>query len=164
MAKTMSSSTKQGEDRRQRTRQLIDKMLAQREQLMALLCEVSGVEPFATQKPLSELLEEFCQVLVDYIASGHFGLYERIAVGTERRKAVVRLAQQSYAKIVDTTQVALDFNEKYDNMKGRDDLEILQPDLWRLGEELATRVELEDKLIECLIGSEGKAVPEKQPH
>lgn len=160
----MLSKTKKGSDRRQRTRQLIDKMLAQREQLMALLCEVSGVEPFATEKPLPQLLEEFCQVLVDYIASGHFGLYERIAVGTERRKAVVKLAQQSYAKIVDTTQVALDFNEKYDDLKDRDDLEILQPDLWRLGEELATRIELEDKLIESLLGSEGQPVAEKQPH
>ncbi len=160
----MLSKAKKGSDRRQRTRQLIDKMLAQREQLMALLCAVSGVEPFATEKPLPQLLEEFCQVLVDYIASGHFGLYERIAVGTERRKAVVKLAQQSYAKIVDTTQVALDFNEKYDDLKDRDDLEILQPDLWRLGEELATRIELEDKLIESLLGSEGQPVAEKQPH
>ena len=160
----MLSKAKKGSERRQRTRQLIDKMLAQREQLMALLCEVSGVEPFATEKPLPQLLEEFCQVLVDYIASGHFGLYERIAVGTERRKAVVKLAQQSYAKIVDTTQVALDFNEKYDDLKDRDDLEILQPDLWRLGEELATRIELEDKLIESLLGSEGEPVTEKQPH
>lgn len=160
----MLPKTKKGSDRRQRTRQLIDKMLAQREQLMALLCQVSGVEPFATEKPLPQLLEEFCQVLVDYIASGHFGLYERIAVGTERRKAVVKLAQQSYAKIVDTTQVALDFNEKYDDLKDRDDLEILQPDLWRLGEELATRIELEDKLIESLLGSEGQPVAEKQPH
>lgn len=160
----MLSKAKKGSDRRQRTRQLIDKMLAQREQLMALLCQVSGVEPFATEKPLPQLLEEFCQVLVDYIASGHFGLYERIAVGTERRKAVVKLAQQSYAKIVDTTQVALDFNEKYDDLKDRDDLEILQPDLWRLGEELATRIELEDKLIESLLGSEGQPVAEQQPH
>ncbi|MEE9159827.1 MAG: Rsd/AlgQ family anti-sigma factor [Gammaproteobacteria bacterium] len=160
----MLSKAKKGSDRRQRTRQLIDKMLAQREQLMALLCEVSGVEPFATKKPLPQLLEEFCQVLVDYIASGHFGLYERIAVGTERRKAVVKLAQQSYAKIVDTTQVALDFNEKYDDLKDRDDLEILQPDLWCLGEELATRIELEDKLIESLLGSEGQRIAEKQPH
>ncbi len=160
----MLSKAKKGSDRRQRTRQLIDKMLAQREQLMALLCEVSGVEPFATKKPLPQLLEEFCQVLVDYIASGHFGLYERIAVGTERRKAVVKLAQQSYAKIVDTTQVALDFNEKYDDLKDRDDLEILQPDLWHLGEELATRIELEDKLIESLLGSEGQRIAEQQPH
>ncbi len=160
----MLSKAKKGSERRQRTRQLIDKMLAQREQLMALLCQVSGVEPFATEKPLPQLLEEFCQVLVDYIASGHFGLYERIAVGTERRKAVVKLAQQSYAKIVDTTQVALDFNEKYDDLKDRDDLEILQPDLWRLGEELATRIELEDKLIESLLGSEGQRIAEKQPH
>ena len=160
----MSAKAKKGTDRRQRTRQLIDKMLAQREQLMALLCEVSGVEPFATEKPLPQLLEEFCQVLVDYIASGHFGLYERIAVGTERRKAVIKLAQQSYAKIVDTTQVALDFNEKYDDMKDRDDLEVLQPDLWRLGEELATRIEIEDKLIASLLGSEGQSVAENQPH
>ena len=39
---------------------------------------------------IKDVLNDFLEILVDYIASGHFGLYRRIAEGTERRSPVPR--------------------------------------------------------------------------
>ena len=104
-----------------------------------------GVEPAGD-------LEEFVQVLVDYIAAGHFGLYQRIAEGKERRKAVSELAVQIYPRIERTTEVALAFDEKYNPENSSKDLSQLQQDLSLLGEELSTRIELEDQLINSILG------------
>ena len=43
--------------------------------------------------------KEFVQILVDYISVTHFGLYEGISSGTERRHGVDQLAQDLYPKI-----------------------------------------------------------------
>ena len=100
--------------------------------------------------PSAGELEEFDQVLVDYIAAGHFGLYERIAEGKERRKAVSNLAIEIYPRIKQTTEIALAFDEKYNSENDQQDLSKLQGDLSHLGEELATRIELEDQLIQLM--------------
>jgi len=97
-----------------------------------------------------ELLDEFCQVLVDYIASGHFGLYNRIIKKQERRKSVSELALRIYPSIDKTTQTVLSFNEKYDPSNGQRKLAELQVDLSILGEDLVSRIELEDRLIQSL--------------
>ena len=52
------------------------------------MCEVLGLKPFTADKPVKDLLGEFNSVLVDYIAAGHFSLYQRIVEGNERRQAV----------------------------------------------------------------------------
>ena len=88
-----------------------------------------------------ELLDEFCQVLVDYIASGHFGLYERIVEGTERRRGAAELAVQLYPSIDETTQAALAFNEKYDADRGEIDMSPLHRELSELGKQLTNRIE-----------------------
>jgi regulator of sigma D len=96
-------------------------------------------------------LEEFNQVLVDYIAAGHFGLYQRIAEGNERRKAVIELAAQIYPRIEQTTEIALAFDEKYNPENNENELHNFEEDLSMLGEELTTRIELEDQLINLLL-------------
>ena len=96
-------------------------------------------------------LQHFCQVMVDYIAAGHFSLYERIANGVERRKKVADLAAELYPRIAETTEVALDFNDKYDSIDHYDLSDSLSRDLSKLGEELAVRVELEDQLLQAMV-------------
>ncbi len=137
-------------ERRAQTRALINKMLAARQQMLVLLCKVSGLRPFESSRPVEDLLKEFCEVLVDYIASAHFGIYQRITEGTERRQPVLALAKDLYPRISETTELCLCFNEKYEQLSSAK-LVPLQEDLSRLSEALATRVELEDQLIRALI-------------
>jgi len=141
-------------ERRQGTRQHVDKMVTERTEMLALYWRLAGLDPFADpgqREPLQKLLQEFCQILVDYIAAGHFGLYERLINGTERRRSIAELAEQLYPRIAGTTQIALDFNEKYDCGEHCQIPESFKTDLSKLGEELAVRIELEDKLIAHLM-------------
>jgi regulator of sigma D len=146
----MSTVKETTEERRGRSQQLIDKLITERTQMLVLFCRLAGVEPYVPGKSVQSLLQEFCQILVDYIAAGHFALYERIVEGTERRRDVVDLAGRLYPRIADSTDVALDFNDKYDCEDHCTALDSLSADLSRLGEELATRIELEDRLIHGL--------------
>lgn len=138
------------DERRNKTPELIDHMLAERNQLLALLLQVSGIKADAPAKVDHDLLNEFCQVLVDYIAAGHFGLYERIIENKERRKSVSELAVKIYPMIDESTQFSLSFNEQYDSANENMDFSNLSRDLSRLGEILTARMELEDQLIQQL--------------
>jgi regulator of sigma D len=60
---------------------------------------------------------------------------------------VVRLAEKLYPRIAQTTELAVDFSDKYAaHPNPRSSAELTQL-LSQLGEELALRAELEDKLI-----------------
>jgi regulator of sigma D len=146
----MSDQHKKVHERRSNTVELIDHMLVERKQLLSLLMKVSELENEELNDADQGLLDEFCQVLVDYIAAGHFGLYDRIIKKQERRKNVSDLALGIYPSIDQTTQTVLSFNEKYDPDNGSSKLSELQADLSTLGERLASRIELEDRLINCL--------------
>ncbi len=139
------------QERRGATNELIQHMLKERNQLLSLLLQVSSDSSKNKPDQLGVDLEEFVQVLVDYIAAGHFGLYERIAEGKERRKAVSDLALEIYPRIEQTTQIALAFDEKYNS--GNEDRKLVHfpEDVSMLGEELTTRIELEDQLIQLLL-------------
>jgi len=148
----MSSEVQEQRDRRSGTRTLIDKMLSERQRMLVLFERLAGVEPYADELPNDGLLQEFSQILVDYIASGHFGLYERISEGKERRRAIVNLADKLYPRIANTTQVAIEFNDVYERSNGESISGNLSNMLSKLGEELAVRIELEDQLISEMLG------------
>lgn len=148
----MSSEVQEQSDRRSGTRSLIDKMLSERQRMLVLFERLAGVEPYADELPNNDLLQEFSQILVDYIASGHFGLYERISEGKERRRAIVNLAEKLYPRIANTTQVAVEFNDVYEKSSGEKISGDLNDMLSKLGEELAIRIELEDQLISEMLG------------
>ncbi len=132
-------------ERRQSPQQLIDSIIIERKQLLAFLFQATNINT-----PDNEFLEEFCQILVDYIAVGHFILYDRILDNKERRKTIIELAEIIYPEIEKYTQVALDFNEKYNANQDDIDGEKLKNDISILGEALTARIELEDKLISSL--------------
>jgi regulator of sigma D len=145
-------------DRRSRTRKEIKQLIAERNEVLSLYCQLAGCESAqrkAADEIESETLQEFCQVLIDYIATGHFELYRRISEGGERRTDMVKLANTIYPRIQKTTQIAVDFNDLYDGGNSYNaDLKAQLPDhLSKLGEELATRIELEDKLINTLLST-----------
>ena len=66
---------------RAQTRKLIEDMLKERQQMLVLLWELSKLDLHTVDQPVLEMLDEFEDLLVDYIAAGHFGLYQRIAEG-----------------------------------------------------------------------------------
>ena len=137
-------------DRRTSSRETMRRLLLERRDMLVLFCRVAGLDPFPRNPKVQEVLQEFCQVLVDYVAAAHFSLYERIINGTERRQAVLTLAHDLYPRIEVCTETAIVFNDKYDCSDECHDIVHLHTDLSELGEALAVRIELEDRLIEAM--------------
>lgn len=129
---------------------MVRKLLDERQEMLAMFCRVAGLEPFGEAPPSVEVLQEFCQVLVDYSAFGHFEIYERIVDGRERRSQVVDVAREVYPRIAEASECAVEFNDKYDASDHTLDLDQLERDLGKLGEELALRIEMEDRIIQAL--------------
>lgn len=145
-------------ERRERAKNEVLRLIEDRNTVLAQYYNlVKQIEELDTDSS-TELLHEFCQQLVDYLAAGHFELYRRIEEGNERRNNIKKLSADIMPKITTTTQVAIAFNDLIDHA-GEIDGEILEqlPDhLARLGEHLATRIDLEDQLINTLLASSVK--------
>jgi regulator of sigma D len=144
-------------DRRARTRKEIKQLIAERNNVLSLYYNLAS---HADQNPENneetmELLQEFCQDLVDYLATGHFEIYRRIEEKEERRTEIVQLADQIFNRIAETTAVAVAFNDLYDTSEGfnPDVLNQLPEQLSKLGEQLATRIDLEDRFINTLLST-----------
>ena len=146
----MTMTEPQISDRREGTRGMIRKLLNERQEMLAMFCRVAGLEPYNDASPSVDVLQEFCQVLIDYSAFGHFEIYERIVAGRERRSQVLAVAREVYPRIAEASEVAVEFNDKYDASDHTLDLHQLDRDLSRLGEELAIRIEMEDRIIQAL--------------
>lgn len=148
------SEHKQARDeRRTRSRSIIDQLEAERAEVLVNFCRVAGIEPYEDsdqQSNLEECLRDFCQIMVDYLAAGHFGLYQRILDGQERRQDICNLAEELYPQIAKTTQFALDFNDKYEHETEDAFNEQFSEDLSQLGQALASRIELEDRLFQAM--------------
>jgi len=147
------------DDRRARTRKEIIQLIEKRNAVLAQFYSLAKYADDADSElnSLVEMLEEFCQELVDYMAIGHFELYRRIEEGNERRDDIIKLAEKILPRINVTTQIAVAFNDLYDSLDDIDEerLKRLPNQLANLGEELATRIDLEDQLINTLLaGSE----------
>lgn len=153
MTDTAMSEAKTDE-RRAESADIGMKLVAERAEMLVLFCQTAGLQPYhkeTDQKIVREHLQKFCQVLMDYVATGHFGLYERISAGKERRKGISQLANELYPRIAETTEITVAFNDKYDCGENGDIGDHLEHDLSILGEELAVRAELEDKLLNAMM-------------
>lgn len=133
-------------ERRQRTVQLIDELQHERQDLWSLYCQMADLKPFTDREPVKTKLAKFAEVLVDYVSLGHFGLYERILSGTERRESIITLATDIYPEFSEVTELSVAFNDKYEKAQDTAVLTTLADDLSTLGESLAKRFELEDRL------------------
>ena len=141
----------EGSERRVRTRDMIDKWLAERQEMLVLYCQLAGLEPYTPERSTRELLRNFCQVLVDYIAFGHFEIYNRISQGGERRQSVLRIAEEVYPKIAEVAEISVAFNDKYEATDNFPSMEQLDQDLSVMGAEIAQRIELEDRVVQALL-------------
>lgn len=125
----------------------LDAWLLERQELIVLYCSVCGVhEQLNDSPPKIQRLKDFCQILVDYCSAGHFEVFPELlkqpgAAGTDNTEVL--------GKIQDTTDISLDFNDRYDTEELLPEtLEPLSRHLSKLGEALEMRFNLEDQLLE----------------
>jgi len=136
------------ENRRTRQSHTIDSLLQERQQVLVSMCELAELE--ASEIPPDTVihnLRNFNQQLVDYTALGHFEIYERIIDGKERRGNIKLVADRVYPSISDSTQLFVEFNDKYEGADDPDSLVNLYHDLSSIGEAIAERIESEDMLL-----------------
>lgn len=140
---------------------LIDRWLKDRQQLIVHYMDISSVDEAARgDASLNEKFTQLCEVLLDYVSAGHFEIYEQlITEAKEFDDGGIELAAKVYPRIEKTTEVALNFNDKLDGGQlDKEGLASLFGELSRLGENLETRFELEDFLIEHLHTVHGEKV------
>jgi regulator of sigma D len=137
-------------ERRAQSQNLIHELILVRTEMLALYSKLAANKPYDSDDSVSDLVQEFCEILVDYTAAAHFQLYRFIEEKQEKRKRVLQLAEQIYPQIVETTRIIVEFNDRYENIQDIHIQTTLEDDLSRLGEALAERIELEDQLIEVL--------------
>lgn len=138
------------EERRSESHNLIEDLVRMRTEMLSLYSKLAARRPFTDDNGVVDLLEEFCQVLVDYTASAHFRLYRFLEEDRERRRAVLELAERVYPRITEITQAIVDFNDRYEDARKDGCPPGLEQDLSQLGEQLAERIELEDQLIDVM--------------
>lgn len=134
---------------------LIAKLLRERQQVLVLFHRLVESQPCPEGKSLAPLVQEFCQMLMDYVALGHFEVYERIVEcsdGGDRCQHQRRVATDCHGRLSATTQAAVAFNDRYDSVERCQELAKLTQDLSTLGEQLAERIDLEDRLIAATSG------------
>ena len=136
------------DNRRTRQTQTINSLLQERQQVLVLMCELAELEArdVAPAKVIQNL-QNFNQQLVDYTALGHFEIYERIIDGKERRGNIKKVADRVYPQISKSTQMFVEFDDKYDGADKQASLTDLYRDLSSIGESMAERIESEDMLL-----------------
>jgi len=130
--------------------EIIDTWLSERQLLISLFIDLPNQE---VQDGLDSAIERFCQVLVDYLSSGHFEVYEQLLrEGSQFADDSVENAQALFPRIQQSTDLALDFNDRYSNLSNPtvQDVRELANALSELGVMLEERFELEDTMIEIL--------------
>jgi len=132
--------------------ELIDRWLKERQELLVHYCDLSGESDFSQTEALREKFVRLCEVLVDYVSAGHFEIYEQlIQEAREFNDGGLELAAKLYPRIAQTTETALNFNDRLDGKSlTKSDVKALFAELSELGEILESRFEMEDYLIEHL--------------
>ena len=131
---------------------LIDRWLKERQELLVHYCDLSGTTDFSQTELLRTKFVRLCEVLVDYVSAGHFEIYEQlIREAREFNDGGLELAAKVYPRISETTETALNFNDKLNGESlSEDEVRTLYGQLSHLGESLESRFEMEDFLIEHL--------------
>ncbi|OCH78103.1 anti-RNA polymerase sigma 70 factor [Vibrio genomosp. F10] len=139
--------------------EVIDHWLETRQLLIVEYCKLASLQPSSVKSSVSELptpkaLQSFCQHLVDYISEGHFKIYDMVmdqwrATGFEATDEI----NQTYAKIVLTTEPLLSFTDTYAAVSKDDPLKGFDNDLSQVGEVIEMRFEVEDQLIQLIANS-----------
>ena len=131
----------------------INHWLEDRQALISSYYTLSGIRAYSkSSKPSYNKLQAFCELLVDYVSKGHFSIYQDLQLEAQTFSIDQSSLKQTYPKIEITTEIALEFNDKYDVEPEQlaQVISNLTCDLSKLGEAIALRFELEDKLISII--------------
>lgn len=149
----MLKKLEQAELRWRGSNTLIDHWLNNRRKLLINYCKIAGLPPYEAENTLPETktIKTFCDLLMDYVSEGHFEVYDQVVTACEKHgPSSKQLAQQLVPMINETTDAALDFNDKYTATENEAIMIQLDEDLSALGRAMETRFELEDKLLHAL--------------
>ncbi|GHG04035.1 sigma D regulator [Thalassotalea marina] len=134
---------------------VIDNWLKERQLLLVAYCELIGMpqkEDHNHSLPSQQDLTRFCQILMDYLSAGHFEIFTNIvAECNEKGPDDKRQADTIFPKLNDSTDLALQFNDKYAEMPVDDLPDNFDIELSALGRALEDRFSLEDQLLDMLV-------------
>lgn len=129
---------------------IIDAWLSERQ---ALISGFVALPSAVIGEDLNSRLSNFCDLLMDYLSSGHFEVYEQLMLeGHEYADGSAEAAQQLIPKIQVSTDMALDFNDDFQKFEQATvaDIRDFSLRLSTLGEALEERFNFEDKMIALL--------------
>ncbi len=149
-----NQQTTQGLNQRSDIINVVDRLIEHREQVLVSYCLLAGVSDVADAEKVSvqpHLLRPFTQLMIDYLAMGHFEIYQRIQEGKERREAIRAAAIKVGADLFATTEFLVAFNDKYDAFdEDAEDLEVLAVEIPKVGQALVLRSQLEDRILTAI--------------
>src|SRR5690554_2485066 len=83
--------------------ELIDRWLKERQELLVHYCELSALTDYSQTDMLREKFIRLCEVLVDYVSTGHFEIYDQlIREAREFNDGGEELAAKVYPRIQET--------------------------------------------------------------
>lgn len=130
---------------------LVAALQEERSAVWSLYCRIAEMKPFSSENAVRPILSAFSQLLIDYISLGHFSIYEHLIVEKQHQTSVLTYAEQIYPAFSNITASAVSFSDTYDDGKRNFKTDKLAQDLSVLGEHLAERMELEDRLCSMLL-------------
>lgn len=144
--------------------QAIDAWLAERQQLVVGYIKIAGLPPYERADhalPPIPAIAEFCNLLVDYVSAGHFEIYDQIIGHSQSAPEITRqLADDLFPLITDTTEIALEFCDRFAERGADDNLVGFDQAVSELGEALELRMGFEDRLLTTLADHQLLAVTE----
>ncbi|MDT4332780.1 Rsd/AlgQ family anti-sigma factor [Methylomonas sp. MED-D] len=129
----------------------VEALREERSALWSLYCQIAEMKPFSDAGQVRPMLSQFSQLLIDYVSLGHFGIYEHVLSDAEGASELLSYAGKIYPVYSNTTESAVTFSERYDDGRRNFKTDDLASDLSKLGEHLAERMELEDRLCSMLL-------------
>ena len=128
---------------------LVDHWLQARKQLLVSYYNLVGIKPGkGSYMQLNEkALDDFCHSLVEYLSAGHFNIYERISNELEGSSPLLAATQLYPMLEANTVEIMNYYDSSLENAIDDDNCLEFQQALSDIGEALAARFTLEDKLI-----------------
>lgn len=121
--------------------------LSQRQELIIQFNSLCHLRPFAQHNDSASLdnhILTFCQVLIDYVSMGQFEMFALIVKKVESIRGCQLPPTELLESLKQTSLIALEFSDKY---ASHPELNTLDEDLNYLGEQIASRFDLEDDLV-----------------
>ena len=129
----------------------VDNWLLARQRLLVSYCALAGLNTHNSSLPEANDISEFCENLMDYLSTGHFEVFDMLVDNDENGQA---LKHRLYPKLTQTTDAALEFNDKFAEAVTIEQAEHFDSALANLGETLEERFGFEDELIEHMYASD----------